>query len=75
MGFSPTHLKVENSPRLQGKFEHQSFTKCVVFHVQVMEVFKKAQKWNKGDNGMAPRCNWVRNVVIDQALWVNWKIF
>lgn len=33
--FSPTHLKVRNSPRLRGKSECQSFTRCVIFHVQV----------------------------------------
>lgn len=33
--FSPTHLKVGNNPRLQGKFECRSFIKCMVFHVQL----------------------------------------
>jgi len=34
-GFTPTHLEVGNNPRLQEKPKCHSFTKCMVFHVQV----------------------------------------
>jgi hypothetical protein len=33
---SPTHLEVEISLRLHDKYECHSFTKCVVFNVQVV---------------------------------------
>jgi hypothetical protein len=58
---SPAHLKVRVSQRNRSKLECQSFTKCVVFYVQITQVFWEAQK--KGgatveQRQSITRCDW-----------------
>jgi len=47
VGISPTHLEVKVSAKLWNKPECCSFTKCVIFHVQVTQVFRKAHEQNE----------------------------
>jgi hypothetical protein len=47
VSLSPTHLEVRVSPKLRNKPECCSCTKCVIFHVQVKQVFRKAHEQNE----------------------------